>query len=287
MPFSIALLPVTRPVQGLLIAVLSIGLISLVWLYGTGLRDARYLDGWLLAAGMILQISFHLAVQRARISPKTMMRWRAFHIFLGYVLVAAFLSHTSFTLPDTGLEWALWSAFVLVAASAVFGTYLAWSLKARHGIDAGFNFERIKARREELARAAHVTATQAPGLENEDLALPALPYDAWILDLYTTHLRDFFHGPRHLKAHLIGSKRHTKRLQEEIDTLSRYVDGARQEKLQAIRDLVGEKDRLDFASVYLGLTQGWLLVHVPLTYALAVLTLLHGVVVYAFSSGAW
>jgi hypothetical protein len=48
---------------------------------------------------------------------------------------------------------------------------------------------------------------------------------------------------------------------------------------------VVEKDRLDFARVYLGLTKGWLFVHVPLTYALIILTVLHVVVVYAFSMG--
>ena len=47
-----------------------------------------------------------------------------------------------------------------------------------------------------------------------------------------------------------------------------------------------EKDRLDFARVYLGLTKGWLFVHVPVTYALIVLTVLHVVVVYAFSAGS-
>jgi hypothetical protein len=58
-------------------------------------------------------------------------------------------------------------------------------------------------------------------------------------------------------------------------------------KLAAIKDLVVEKDWLDFARVYLGLTKGWLFVHVPVTYSLIVLTVLHVIVVYAFSSGPW
>ena len=48
-----------------------------------------------------------------------------------------------------------------------------------------------------------------------------------------------------------------------------------------------EKDRLDFSAVHLGLTKGWLFVHVPVTYALIVLIVLHVFVVYAFSSGDW
>ena len=107
------------------------------------------------------------------------------------------------------------------------------------------------------------------------------------MDLYTTHLRDFFQGQRNFAAHLIGSQRPLKRLTDEIDNLSSYVDQPSQEKLAAIKNLVVEKDRLDFARVYLGLTKGWLFVHVPVTYALMVLTVLHVLVVYAFSSGPW
>ena len=65
-----------RIVQGLFIAVLSIGLFVLVSIYGTGLHDARYLDGWLLAIGMGLQVYFHVAIKRASLSPKSAMRWR-------------------------------------------------------------------------------------------------------------------------------------------------------------------------------------------------------------------
>ena len=107
------------------------------------------------------------------------------------------------------------------------------------------------------------------------------------MDLYSNHLRDFFQGPRNFTAHLIGSQRPLNQLTDEIDKLSRYVDQQGQEKLAAIKNLVVEKDRLDFARVYLGLTRGWLFVHVPVTYALIVLTVLHVLVVYAFSSGAW
>ena len=107
------------------------------------------------------------------------------------------------------------------------------------------------------------------------------------MDLYSTHLRNFLQGPCNPAGHLIGSQRPLKRLTDEIDNLSRYVDARSQEKLAAIRTLVVEKDRLDFARVYLGLTRAWLFVHVPVTYALIVLTLVHIIVVYAYSSGLW
>lgn len=273
-------------VQGLVTAAISGGLFWLVWIYGNGLRDPRYLDGWVLAGGMSLQLSFHIAIKTASLSPKSAARWRKIHIFIGYLLIAAFISHSDFSLPDTGFEWALWAGFVLATLSGIFGTYLSWYLQAKYGIDERLGYDRIPTLRAELARDVHAAVAKTD-LAAATIALPAPPHDAWITDLYTTHLRDFFKGPRNFTAHLIGSQRPLKRLTDEIDNLSRYVDQRSQDKLAAIKNLVIEKDRLDFARVYLGLTKGWLLVHVPVTYALVVLIVLHVLVVYAFSSGPW
>jgi hypothetical protein len=239
-----------------------------------------------LAGGMSLQLFFHIAIKTASLSPKSAARWRKIHIYVGYLLIAAFISHSDFSLPDTAFEWALWMGFVLVTLSGIFGTYLAWALRAKHAIDERIGYDSIPIRRAELARDVYAVAKiDLP--TTAAIALPATPYDAWIMDLYRDHLRDFFRGQRNFAAHLIGSRRPLKRLTDEIDNLSPYVDKPSQKKLAAIKGLVVEKDWLDFAHVYLGLTKGWLFVHVPVTYALVVLAVLHVVVVYAFSSGPW
>lgn len=278
---------ISQTVQGLLIAAISGGLFWLIWIYGNGLRDPRYLDGWILAGGMALQIYFHIAIKRASLSPKSAMRWRKIHIFIGYLLIATFISHSDFSLPDTAFEWALWTGFVLVTLSGILGTYLAWSLKAKCRIDEALSYDRIPILRAELAQDLHTAVTEIDPAASA-IALPRLPHDAWIVDLYINHLRNFFQAQRNSAAHLVGSQRPLKRLTDEIDSLSRYVDQQGQQKLAAIKNLVIEKDQLDFARVYLGLTKAWLFVHVPVTYALIVLTVLHVLVVYAFSSsGTW
>jgi hypothetical protein len=258
----------------------------LVWLYGSGLRDPRYLDGWMIASAMSLQLYFHISIKTGTMAPKAAMRWRKIHIFLGYLLIAGFLSHTDFSLPDNGFEWALWMGFVLITLSGIFGTYLSWALKAKRKVDERIKFEQIPVRYGELAWEIQTTVNKTDQAAAA-LALPVAPYDAWIMDLYTSQLREFFLGHRNFIAHLIGSQRPVKRMTDEIDRLSLYVDQQAQDKLAIIRELVVEKDRLDFARVYLGMTKGWLFVHVPVTYTLIVLVPLHVVVVYSFSSGAW
>lgn len=269
----------------MLIAALSIALLWLITVYSQGLRDPRYMDGWILAAGMGVQVSYHLARKSGVLSPRSASRWRAVHIFLGYLLIALFLSHSDFSLPDTVLEWALWTSFVLVAASGVFGMYLSWINRSRVGMEDLTSMERIAARREALRRDVEA-AVAAPDPSAAAIALPSAAYNDWIVDFHRNRLRDFFAGPRNASAHLIGSQNHLKALMAELDELSHYLDPVHQSKLAYIRSLVVEKDRLDYAAVCQGLTRGWLLVHVPVTYSLAVLTVLHVIVVYAFSSGA-
>jgi hypothetical protein len=175
---------------------------------------------------------------------------------------------------------------VLVTLSGIIGTYLAWSVKAKRGIDEGITYDRVPVRRAELARDVRAAVVKTDPAAAA-LALPAPPYEAWILDLYTNHLEDFFEEHRNFAAHLVGSQRPVKRLTAEIDNLSPYVDQPSQEKLAAIKALVLEKDRLDFARVYLGFSKGWQFVHVPVTYVLIVLIVLHVLVAYAYSSGGW
>lgn len=273
-------------VRWLSIAAISGGLFLLVWLYASGLRDPRYLDGWILAAGMSLQVSFHIAIKTSRLAPKSAARWKKVHIFVGYLLVAAFVSHSDFSLPDTAFEWLLWLGFVVVTLSGVFGSYLSWSLQVKRRIDPAVTYDSIPLRRAELARSVQTAVAEADPNASM-LPLPGLPHDAWIQDLHANHLRDFFQGPRNYATHIIGSRSALQKLIDEIDSLTRYVDQQSRDKLAEIKNLVIEKDALDFAHVFLGLTRAWLFVHVPATYALLVLTVLHVLVVYAFSSGVW
>lgn len=272
--------------QGVILAAISAAIFWLVWIYGNGLRDPRYLDGWLLASGMLIQLYFHIALKRSSLSPKAATSWRQIHIYVGYVLVAFFISHSDFSLPDTGLEWALWIGFMLITVSGIFGTYLSWSVKTKRRIDEGTSYERIPARRAEIAREAHTIATTAD-TDASALGLPAPPYNEWVRDFYTNQLHSFFKGPQNYGLHFIGSQRAVKRLTDEMGNLERYVDKQGKDKLAAIKSLVLEKDRLDFAHVYLGLMKIWLFIHVPVTYAMVLLILLHVLVVYAFSSGVW
>ena len=246
-------------------------------LYDASLRDPRFFDGWMLAGVMAIQLLFHLRKKLPQLSLGPAARWLRAHIYVGYFAVGAFALHTDFSLPDTLFESILWALFVVVALSGAVGAYLSWSLPAKLASDGEeFSIESIPARRFALARQVEdlvSQTTQQPGA-------------AAISEIYADTLHSFLHRPRNLIAHLRGSQRPVQSLCGEIENLQRYVDEDASMALRSIRERVEAKNRLDFQYAHQGLLQAWLFVHIPATYCLVVLSLLHIVVVYAFSTGA-
>lgn len=248
----------------------------LIGLYDTALRDPRYLDGWLLFAGMCGQLLFHIRKKFSALSIGRAARWMRVHIYGGYFVIVAFAFHTGFSLPDASFEWALWLAFVLVTATGLIGAYLSWSIPAKVGGETDpLTFERIPVLRFELARDVDALALSSVE-QSGSLA---------ISEFYVDRLHGFFARPRNIVAHLRGSRRPLARLCNDLDNLERYVEERDRKTLNTIRDKVIAKDNLDFHHAHQGMLQAWLFLHIPATWCLIVLTLLHVAVVYAYTSG--
>jgi hypothetical protein len=259
------------------ITVLAFG--SVWWLaetYHISLRDPRFLDGWILFAGMAAQLLFHVRRNAGASRRSQDASWTQTHVVVGYVVIGAFVVHTSATLPDTFLEWALWCLFVLVVLSGIVGSYLMVAVPVKieqHSTPVAL--EAIANRRFELAQQAGVLATTAQDAES----LHAI----W--QLYSITLRRFFNGPKNRFAHLKGSTLPLKRLCHEIEAAELVSNDLDRATLQSLKALVVEKNNLDFQHAYLGLLRAWTFVHLPATYGLIVLTIIHIAIVYAFSSG--
>lgn len=251
-------------------------LYGLVWFYDTTLRDPRFLDGWTLTAGCLAQLLFS-ARRKLPLAPLGRVTpWMQAHIYTGYFLVAAFAFHTQFELPDGVLESALWGLFLILVLSGMIGAYLSRVVPAKLAQGGRqIAFEDIPAAQFELARRV------------DDLALGAADGTGSlsISDLYATSLHGFLNGPRNILAHLKRSNRTVRRVCDEIDSANPYLDAGGKETLQSIRGLVVEKDELDDQYAHQLLLKGWLFVHIPATYGMIVLALVHIAVVYAYAAG--
>ena len=102
---------------------------------------------------------------------------------------------------------------------------------------------------------------------------------------YNKSLMPYFSGVRNIFAHLTDSREPLNHLNNDINTLERYLDEDGRACLSEIRGLVYAKDNLDYQYTLQALMKGWLFVHIPLTYGLILLACLHLVVTYAFTKG--
>jgi hypothetical protein len=246
-------------------------------LYAASLRQHEFLDGWVLAAGMIVLAGYNIRKKIPMLAIGRASTWTQIHIYLGFFSVAMFLFHTDFAIPIGALIWALWTMFVLVVLSGFIGLYLSISIppKLEHGGEQVL-LERIPGFRAQLAR------------EVEDLAMRSVADEAslTIFNFYTDTLHHFMGRQRNWLDHLRGSPRQLSRIRRNIENLRRYLDPSGTEILREIEDCVVAKDNLDFRYANLMVLRLWLFVHIPATYSLIILAIVHVATVYAYSSGA-
>lgn len=244
--------------------------------YDVSLRDVQYFNGWLLLGCMAVMMLLTLR-KRVVILPFGRVRfWLLLHIYLGFVTVGIFLAHTHYQLPNTPLEWLLWGLFVLVAISGLMGTWMSKTIPTRlESYGERMIFERIPVFRAQLAAEAEALALKS--VEDGNTRS--------IAKLYNDLLGRFFARPRNVLAHLRASRLPLTRLQGELDSIERYLDDDGKARLARMRELVEAKNSLDFHYANAGLLKLWLFLHIPPTYALAVVIVIHVVIAYAFSTG--
>jgi hypothetical protein len=246
-----------------------------LWLHHVALRDISFSSGWLLVGAFVVLAAYNLRKKLPFLPLADSASWMQLHIYLGLLAVGVFLLHTGLSLPNGILESSLWATTVLLLASGLLG--LAVTRSAPRGLTEHGErviFERIPVLRAQLAREVRelVEASAAAG-SSETLA-----------SYYPERLQPFFARPRNLARHLLGSRVPLQRLCRELQALKRYMSEADADRLDRIEDCVIAKDNLDYQYAWQGVLKGWLFLHIPLTYATAVLATVHVALAYAYAS---
>jgi hypothetical protein len=245
--------------------------------YGPIYPRLSYFSGAALFAVMVILTLYNARKKLPFLPLGTSESWLQFHIYAGFFTVVLFLIHIRFRLPSGWFESILFWLYVLVTGSGIAGLFVTRSIPRRLTTRGGeVLFERIPAIRRGLQEKAEL------------LALKSMPdsHSTTIADFYARHLRDFFEGPRNLSLHMFEVRRPLNLLQNKISDLHRYLNTQERETLDKIALLVRQKDGLDYHQSLQLMLRGWLFIHIPLTYSLMLFSLVHIVLVYAFSGGA-
>ncbi len=236
-----------------------------------------YFSGWALFLLMLVLTLYNGRKKLPFLPLGTSEGWLQFHIYAGFLTVVLFLAHVRFRPPSGWFDIILASLYVLVTGSGVAGLFVTRSIPKRLTTRGGeVLYERIPAIRRRLQEQAETLALKST----------SEAHSTTIADFYVRHLQDFFDGPRNLTLHLMEVRRPLNVLLNRISDLNRYVDKGERETLDKISQLVRQKDGVDYHHSMHLLLKGWLFVHIPLTYSLLIFSVMHIVLVYAFSGGA-
>ena len=240
----------------------------------TTLTNEDFFTGWLLTGSLGVLALYNVRRRLPFLPLGSSSEWLQFHAYVGIVAVVLFFLHVGFTVPTGILDLTLAIGFTLVAGSGIVGLTLARRLPqrlARRGEEV--LYDRIPIFRHRLMERAKILALRAV----EETG------SSTIADYYADRLRPFFDSPRNFIEHAMEVTRSRHKLLDEMRDLERYLNDNEKAILGEIADLARTKDDLDYQYTLQTLMRRWQFLHVPCTYALILLVLLHIVVVHAFA----
>lgn len=240
------------------------------------LRDPRFLTGWILFGLMIALATFNARKKLPFLPLGSAAAWLRFHVYAGWLSFVLFFLHVGFRLPHGPLEISLATLYLLVALSGVAGLMISRLFAKRlttHGEE--LIFERIPVYLKRLRDQC----------DERILESMAEVESTTIAEFYASRVRPFLDRPRNRVQHIFGWNRARYAIGEHFDLVRRYLNDDEEKVLDWLFERVCEKDHLDYAYALQATLKGWLFVHVPLTYSMLLLTLVHVTLVYAFTGG--
>jgi len=252
---------------------------QILWLhreYAGQTAHLDYLTGWALLAVILLLTLYNGRKKLSFLPLLSSEEWMQFHIYAGLLTGVLFAVHINYRMPAGWFQGLLASLYLLVMASGLFGLFLSRTIPKRLTTRGGeVLFERIPAVRHQVEQQAQMLALQSVGESKSST----------IADFYLRELKDFFSGPRNSSAHLSENASPVNHILTKISDVNRFLNDQERATLDKIAALVRQKDGLDYHYAHQGLLKVWPFTHIPLPYSLLRFTLVHIVLVFAFSGG--
>ncbi|NKB70987.1 MAG: hypothetical protein GKR89_28280 [Candidatus Latescibacteria bacterium] len=246
----------------------------LLWNAGDRLLyNTRFTTGWLLWTLMVLLAAFNVRKKLPYLPLLSNSTWLQIHIYLGYFTLVIFTLHIDLRAPDGYMELGLALLYGLAIISGLIGLALSRIVPGR-----------LRIRGEAVIFERHPALLNQLRQELEAQAL-VRGQGATIADFYARRLIAFFARPRHLVWHLLQSNRPLVTLLNEFTAQERFLDANGKKQHAAIVQLIRQKATLDYHYAHQAALKYWLFLHIPLSYSLLLLGLVHGALAHAYRGG--
>ena len=263
----------TRRIFATTLTLLAVGLTALT-LEWTRMRmgDESTLSGWTLiasTAGLYL-----LSARKQLVGPRwgPVAMWMQMHVYMGSFASIVFLMHIGW--PIRGVfESALAAVFVFVAVTGMLLGRLSRTMPKRlAAIPKDHPLERVPALQLTVAREAHQVA----------MASAEHGEGATLAEYYQRRLLPYFQTPRRWVYLIVPNGLRRRSLLRELNDLDRYLAEHGIQSRQSLSAMVQAKDDLDFQHALQTRLRTMFMLHVSLTWALALMIAVHVVLVYRF-----
>ena len=240
------------------------------------LYPQSFVTGWLLLVLIIGLLSFYIKKRLSVIPLGTNAYWAQWHYYIGFLVLMVFAKHIDFGMPDGIVEISLFVLFVIVIMSGVVGVITNRVYAKRlAALDEEVIFERIPQHRKALRLEAEKLLLDVVEETNSDT----------LSAYYLKHLMNYFHEPKHILSHLIGTSYATLQVQNNLDRQMRYLNSVEVKTAMSLKELIHKKDILDRHTALQGFLKYCGIFHFPVALCMIALTILHIVLVFAFASG--
>jgi len=238
------------------------------------LGRAEVTTGYVLFCLMIFLGLFNSRKKLSMVPLGRAAHWLVLHVVVGIFVLLAFWLHTRSFWPQGAYEQVLAGLFYIVSLSGICGFVLQKIYPPRlTRIGYEVIYERIPGELADLraeAEQAVFDATESSG-------------DDTLARYYIENLQWFFARPRFLLSHLFGNDNPRHWLRQQFEVVGRYLSGSEEEFLDRLADLAEKKVKIDNHYAVQSLLKRWLLLHLPLSVGLILLSIWHLIIVNIYA----
>ena len=238
------------------------------------LGNPAIVTGYTLLGLMLLLGFFNIRKRLSMVPVGRGSLWLAFHVVAGVLAMAMFWLHTGTVWPEGTYERILTALFYLVSLTGIFGYIILRGLPRRltqTGIEV--MYERIPTEIGEIREKVEALTLECTEKTGSDT----------VAQHYIGTLNWFFRRPRFGFSHLVGGDAAGHWLRGPGSAARRYLNNDEKEYFDQILELGALKILVDRHYACQDLMKKWLLVHVPLSMAVILVSIWHVLLVNVYA----
>jgi hypothetical protein len=242
----------------------------------TALRPTAVLTGLLLYALVVGLCLFNGRKKLPFLPLARASTWLQVHIYAGWLSLVVFVLHTGLRWPRGVLEQLVFAAFLVTALSGVAGTILSRWLPGRlNRSGEALTYERIPELRAEIRSRVEALIAVVDG-ESESSTMG---------DFYVNHLLAYINMRPWPISPLLGQPPAYWKTVGTLASLERYFNARERAVAAELGEWIEAKRNLDTQEAGQRLLKFWLFVHIPVSFSLLLLGLVHGLVALRYTGG--